>query len=392
MKEYIDIVLETYIDNSKTVDSEKEYYKALKTLSEQIQQKLDRKKYLVKYSCGKGNKVEVPWICIFNKEITTTAKCGIYIAYLFRKDMQGFYLTITQGITEFKEKYKLEGYTYAKEATRYFRDIIKTNKFSKENINLNVKKGTLGYGYEKTTIISKYYEINNYTNHQLETDLKEIIKIYNNIYENIKTTTYNELIENIINNINVDVLVHKEATQVINKLLNKNEKPKVLTEEEIPNRIKKKSKTTKLNKKRKIDGVKKAAKDVEIGLEGEQLVLEHEKNKLIHLGRSDLIEEVKWVAETDDTCGYDIISYNIDNNGEEKQIYIEVKTTQGPADNRFIISRNEIETMEKNKDKYWIYRVYKSNSSTPKFYKMNYSEFKQKVKLTVKNYIAEIDE
>lgn len=48
--------------------------------------------------------------------------------------------------------------------------------------------------------------------------------------------------------------------------------------------------------------------------------------------------------------------------------------------------------MEKNKDKYWIYRVYKSNSSTPKFYKMNYSEFKQKVKLTVKNYIAEIDE
>ncbi|MFO8174155.1 MAG: DUF3578 domain-containing protein, partial [Longimicrobiales bacterium] len=52
-------------------------------------------RYLVTGSVGQGNKTNFPWVCTFNKNITTTAQKGIYLGYLFRKDMSGFYLTLT---------------------------------------------------------------------------------------------------------------------------------------------------------------------------------------------------------------------------------------------------------------------------------------------------------
>lgn len=45
--------------------------------------------YLVKGSCGQGNKAMNPWVCIFDTRVTNTATYGIYIVYLFRSDMTG---------------------------------------------------------------------------------------------------------------------------------------------------------------------------------------------------------------------------------------------------------------------------------------------------------------
>ena len=41
---------------------------------------------------------------------------------------------------------------------------------------------------------------------------------------------------------------------------------------------------------------------------------------------------------------YDIRSYNFDENGKEKEIFIEVKTTDSNIKNAFFISKNEYET------------------------------------------------
>ena len=45
------------------------------------------------------------------------------------------------------------------------------------------------------------------------------------------------------------------------------------------------------------------------------------------------------VSETDDTCGYDIVVTEID---DQEPMYIEVKTTEGNWDTPFFMSENEV--------------------------------------------------
>ncbi|MER7420666.1 DUF3578 domain-containing protein [Micromonospora peucetia] len=42
----------------------------------------------------------VPWIAILDPEVTTTAQEGLYVVYLFRKDLSRIYLSMNQGATQ----------------------------------------------------------------------------------------------------------------------------------------------------------------------------------------------------------------------------------------------------------------------------------------------------
>ena len=61
---------------------------------------VDRQKYLITASVGAGNWAMIPWICIFDRSITTSATKGVYIVYLLSKDSKRLYLTFNQGCTE----------------------------------------------------------------------------------------------------------------------------------------------------------------------------------------------------------------------------------------------------------------------------------------------------
>ena len=63
-------------------------------------------RYKVVGSSGQGNWASCPWIAIFDRLVTETAQSGYYPVYLFREDMSGLYLSLNQGVTEVKEKYK----------------------------------------------------------------------------------------------------------------------------------------------------------------------------------------------------------------------------------------------------------------------------------------------
>lgn len=49
---------------------------------------------IIEGSIGKGNITFIPWVCFFDREITTSAQHGYYVCILFREDMKGFYLRI----------------------------------------------------------------------------------------------------------------------------------------------------------------------------------------------------------------------------------------------------------------------------------------------------------
>lgn len=97
------------------------------------------------------------------------------------------------------------------------------------------------------------------------------------------------------------------------------------------------------------------AKNRELGLRGEKLVVEHEKRLLVEGGCPYLAERVRHVSLIEgDGAGYDVESFTSE--GETK--YIEVKTTRGPAETPFYMSTNEAEFSRTHRDNYYLYRVY----------------------------------
>ncbi len=119
----------------------------------------------------------------------------------------------------------------------------------------------------------------------------------------------------------------------------------------------------------KIDYIKKAKKDAESGLLGEELVLQYEKERLIQLGYTNLAEDIRWVSQESDTYGYDILSYEINSKGNPYEIKIEVKSSTSKVDTEFFVSKNEYEKSKLYAKNYCLYRVYDVRGEHPKFYR-----------------------
>ena len=397
MKEKFDFLLNNYLlDSSLFVDSSKEYYhKFVNELPIDLKRYFNETEYLIKASCGNGQRSEIPWLCIFNRSVTTSATQGIYICYLFKKDMSGFYLVLGQGITTFELAFGKNKYINIRKVANYFKDLVNDNRFSKDEIHLNGTKN-LAKGYEAGTIISKYYEKNQYTEKSLIDDLSNMKKIYDDICYNLKDFSYMDVVDSIVSNMDPTYIIAEEANKLIEEALLKEsgkEEAYIVTLEkvDIPKPAQK-NRYSEITRKtiRKIDYLKKTITNADIGLIGEELVMAYEKDKLESQGREDLANKIKWISKENDGTGYDIISYDIDKDGKERQIYIEVKSTEGSIKNNFFISSNEVDVMEKLKEKYFLYRVYDVKTKQPKFFILSYDEFKTKIDLKVENYQASL--
>ena len=117
------------------------------------------------------------------------------------------------------------------------------------------------------------------------------------------------------------------------------------------------------SKGRKTDYINIQKIKKEIGEFGEKLILSLEKTRLIKKGYKSLAQDIEWTSiEKGDGLGFDIKSFDVDENGKIINKYIEVKTTLN-QDKPFEISLNEIEKAEElNKNgKYIIARVYNIN-------------------------------
>lgn len=125
-----------------------------------------------------------------------------------------------------------------------------------------------------------------------------------------------------------------------------------------PNRLKLSRKTTKT----KTDFVEKQRINKRIGDLGEELVFEYEREKLKRLS---ITKEPLYVAHTDDTQGFDILSFD----QSEEEIYIEVKTTTKSHEAEFFITATELKKSIEVGEKYRLYRVYDFNEedNTGKF-------------------------
>ncbi|NBB80538.1 MAG: DUF3883 domain-containing protein [Verrucomicrobia bacterium] len=93
-----------------------------------------------------------------------------------------------------------------------------------------------------------------------------------------------------------------------------------------------------------------------LGESGEAFALEFERHRLIQRGRPDLAEEVEWFSrEEGDGLGFDIRSFDPD---YEKELFVEVKTTNSGKYQPFLISENERAFSNDWADSYRLYRIY----------------------------------
>ena len=382
MRELFQEILDKYISSNLKVDSTSHVYDTLiKKIPFKLNKILNRKDFYIKGSMGQGNKTLYPWVAIMNRNVTTTTQKGLYIVYLFKKDMSGFYITLAQGITNFENLYKSKKYEYATKVSNYFKSQIENTSFTNHDIILGDGKHDLGYGYERTTIISKFYPKNNITNEVLLADLIELVQIYDFIVSHMETSSYDQIIKNVIADEDINILTAEEAIEQIKQTIDPDDEIPfgfVRTLNEVTPKIDRTNKFKRITnpKVSKIDYLKKTAKDIKNGLLGEQLVMNYEITKLTNLKLHECINKIKWVSMESDTYGYDIESFDIGKNGKVIPIKIEVKSTSSKVDTEFFVSKNEVETSKKYKNNYCVYRLYDVNSQFPKFYKA-YGEFEE---------------
>ncbi|MEG0250602.1 MAG: DUF3578 domain-containing protein [Peptostreptococcus sp.] len=157
-------------------------------------------KYIIEGSIGKGQYAEIPWVAIFNKEITESATRGIYIVYLYTADMTGVYLSLNQGYTYFSDKFTTKK---AKEEIKNMANSLSNmiesySKRNHSNIYLNASN-KLGKGYMAGHITGKDYDLNELPDESvLVEDLLELIEVYEEINKKINTRTIEEFYDFII--------------------------------------------------------------------------------------------------------------------------------------------------------------------------------------------------
>jgi hypothetical protein len=102
-----------------------------------------------------------------------------------------------------------------------------------------------------------------------------------------------------------------------------------------------------------------------LGTAGEEWVLDRERIELSRRGRSDLADQVDWVAQRGDGAGYDILSFRPDG----LPLEIEVKTTNLGSRTPFFVTRWEVSVSRRDHDRYALYRVFDFRNE-PRLYRL----------------------
>ena len=104
-----------------------------------------------------------------------------------------------------------------------------------------------------------------------------------------------------------------------------------------------------------VNYLEREARNREIGLAGEEFVINFEQARLLKSGRKDLANQVEHIARTKgDGAGFDVLSF--EKSGMER--LIEVKTTKYGKEAPFYVSRNEVVVSREQAERYHLYRVF----------------------------------
>ncbi len=147
------------------------------------------REFLVQGSIGRGNMNRVPWVAVFNREITTSAEKGYYIVLLFSEDMSGCFLSLNQGVTDMERRYTRQlAIKKMIEAGVLSRDYLEKHPEALYGeIDLHATND-LGRGYEVGAIESFYYASDRLPSEQeMKSHFKALLSNYDTLLRRVGT-------------------------------------------------------------------------------------------------------------------------------------------------------------------------------------------------------------
>jgi 5-methylcytosine-specific restriction enzyme A len=138
-------------------------------------------------SPGKGNWAETPWVALFDLLVTNSATRGYYIVYLFKGDGSGVFLSLNQGATEVRNKYR-----------KTYRDVLAANAKSLKalltdwdtdylisgSLDLGRAQAWLTRGYATGNVVARYYPADALpSDESLAVQLETFLLLYHHLVE-----------------------------------------------------------------------------------------------------------------------------------------------------------------------------------------------------------------
>ena len=173
----------------------------------------ESKRYTIKGSYGMGSYTEIPWVAIYDKEVTNSAEHGYYIVLLFKADMSGCYLSLNQGYTQYSKLFKGE--------KRKQQELIKTASKARgllSNIEGSIdteldlsSNADKAMGYGAGNIFGFYFSLTSKINEsKFNKSLQQLLSSYAELKELIGKDILN--INNILTEEEYQETVHLEKT------------------------------------------------------------------------------------------------------------------------------------------------------------------------------------
>jgi len=118
----------------------------------------------------------------------------------------------------------------------------------------------------------------------------------------------------------------------------------------------------KINRTKKPDYIAEELVKTKQGELNEKVIYERELQKIMELEAKEEVERMEtFFKKRNDSEEYDILSFEQQDDGSLKEIYIEVKSTKGNEGTPIDITDNELEFAKNHIDQYYLYRIYNSD-------------------------------
>ena len=183
--------------SNTTAEKSKEYFCDL-IPSDLFAYGLEERIYKIKGTVGQGRTVEVPWVAVMQKSITTSTTRGIYIVYLFSADMKTLYLSLMMGCEYFKGTGKVNR---IEKIAREIKDLIADDipsGFSDFDMDLKCH-GARASEYQAASIVCKSYLIDSLpADRELKQDFLCLLDTYERLKLLIGNRTVDEFYEYVI--------------------------------------------------------------------------------------------------------------------------------------------------------------------------------------------------
>lgn len=173
--------------------------------------------YVLEGSVSRGNIADIPWLCIYDKDITIKAGNGFYIVYLFSPDMKTIYLSLNLAWTQFEDYAKENNLRpITKKAIANIQSNVENaqkllhtiSRFNLSKMDLNSSSG-LAPGYEAGSICYLEYNTSDMpSEEELINDINDFLIAYSELKKLVGTSaldikniaiesSYQDMIQNV---------------------------------------------------------------------------------------------------------------------------------------------------------------------------------------------------